>query len=163
MNEPELIGLVGPVAATFIVSALAAVVPVVYVEVFIPIVVVLVPQDYPVWHLGVAAACGQMVGKSALYWGAAFAANIPTLHRLERGRLDGLRQRIATMSPLWVPGFTFASAFSGVPPFILFSVVAGAAKLPYGIFLFTGLAGRTLRMVTVAVGAGAFETAVLGE
>jgi membrane protein YqaA with SNARE-associated domain len=160
MDTAALIGQCGPAAATLLVSLVGAIAPFVYIEVFLLAAVALVPADYPVWTLAVVAACGQMGGKSVLYWSAATATRCRAWHRTDSGYVDRLQQRLASMG-LWAAlSVTFASASSGIPPFILVAIVAGAARVRFWPFLLAGFAGRTLRMLGVVLGAAAVRHAI---
>jgi membrane protein YqaA with SNARE-associated domain len=159
MDAALLIQQAGPAVATFLVSLVGAVVPCLSTEVFLVAVVAFVPADCGVWRLGVVAALGQMAGKSALYWSSAAAARCRRWHRADRGRLVRLQRRLAAMNALVAAGFTFVSATSGVPPFILVSLIAGAGGVRFGPFLIAGFAGRSLRMVAVVLGAAAVRAA----
>jgi membrane protein YqaA with SNARE-associated domain len=145
----------GPSAATLLVSLVSAVVPFVSIEVFLLAMAAAVPAGYPVWVLGVVAAVGQMAGKSLLYWSAAAATSSRTWHRVDSAKAAGLQRRLTNMNPWVAQALTFVSALAGTPPFILLACVAGAARMAFGPFLLVGFAGRTLRLVAVALaGAG---------
>jgi hypothetical protein len=56
MDAADLISQFGPAAATSVVAVVSAVVPFVYVEVYLLAAVVLVPGGYATWTLGIVAA-----------------------------------------------------------------------------------------------------------
>ena len=166
MDVPALIATFGPALATFLVSLVSAVVPFIYIEVYLVAIVALVPGGYATWTLGFVAAVGQMVGKSALYWGGRGATNAwtPAAHVDALGAEDargaqrrrGLRDRLAQMPPLAIQGFTFTSALLGFPPMILVATAAGAAAVNFWPFALAGFAGRVVRFTaTVAAAAWA--------
>ncbi len=160
MDTANLIALVGPAAATFLASLACAVVPFLYVEAFLLAAAAAVPAGYPVWTLGIVAAVGQMVGKSALYWSARAASHSRALRRIDQDRVASLRRRMAGMNPWTVRTLTFASAFGGFPPFLLLAPAAGAADTGFGPFLVLGLAGRALRLVGVVVAGASLAAAI---
>ena len=160
MDTANLIAQVGPAAATFLAAIASAVVPFLDIEAFLLAAVAAVPAGYPVWSLGIVAAVGQMVGKSALYWSARAACHSRALRRIDRDRVAGLRQRMAGMNPWAVRTLTFVSAFGGVPPFLLLAPAAGAADTGFGPFLVLGLAGRVLRLVGVVLAAASLASAI---
>jgi membrane protein YqaA with SNARE-associated domain len=99
-----------------------------------------------------AAAAGQMVGKSCFFLGGrtafvAWAKRKP--HQSPRGkRLGGLvaraaRQRAAAAMTV------FVSAVTGLPPFAVVSALAGAWRLRLSSFVVLGLAGRSTRFAGV--------------
>ena len=139
------------------VAVVSAVVPFVYIEVYLLAAVAVVPGGYATWTLGVVAAVGQMVGKSALYWSARGVTSSWVSSRSDHVPSDGLRHRMAAMNPLAVNGLTFASAFLGFPPLILVAPAAGAAAIRFWPFALAGFAGRVLRLTALVLAAAAVE------
>lgn len=159
MDPTSLIQQAGPAAATFVVSLAGAVVPFISTEAFLLAVVALAPADGPVWTLAIVAAAGQMAGKSVLYWSADAAARCSRWHGTDHAGLARMRGRLASMSPIVAGGFIFVSAAGGIPPFILVTIIAGAARVRFLPFLAAGLAGRLLRMLSVVSVAAAVRAA----
>ena len=153
MDAANLIAQWGPAVATVAVAFVSAVVPFVYVEVYLLAAVALVPDGYATWTLGIVAAIGQMAGKSALYWSARGVTHSRVRPRGDMVNAGGLRHRMAAMTPLAVGGFTFASAFVGFPPLILVAPAAGAAAIRFWPFVIGGLVGRVLRFTALVLAA----------
>ncbi len=149
MTGQALLEQLGPYAATLVVGFLSALIPVINIELFLIAAAAIASRGYPVWTLGVVAAAGQMCGKSILYWGAGSALNTRTGRRFSPDRVDALRRRMAAMSPWVLTGFSFVSAAGGVPPFLLFSILAGIVEMRFWHFLVSGLAGRGVRLVAI--------------
>jgi membrane protein YqaA with SNARE-associated domain len=162
MDAADLLSRFGPAAATFVVAVVSAVVPFVYIEVYLLAAVALVPGGYATWTLGVVAAVGQMVGKSALYWSARGVTSSWVSPPGDHVPSDGLRHRMAAMNPLAVNGFTFASAFLGFPPLILVAPAAGAAAIRFWPFVLAGFAGRVLRFTALVLAAAGVEQLIGG-
>jgi membrane protein YqaA with SNARE-associated domain len=162
MDAAALIARLGPAVATFLAAVVSAVVPFVYIEVYLVAAVAFVPDGPATWALGTMAAVGQMVGKSALYWsargvtGSGAASNNGNAH----GR--GLRQRIAAMNPVAVNGLAFTSALLGFPPMILVAPAAGAAAISFWPFALAGFAGRVLRFTALVMAAAGIERVFAG-
>lgn len=99
-----------------------------------------------------AAAAGQMLGKSCFFLGGRGvlvwmrrkrADRPPRSERLTRLMTRAARQRTAAVSTV------FLSAFSGLPPFALVSTLAGTWRLRLAPFFAVGLAGRSARFASV--------------
>ena len=162
MDAAALIAALGPALATFVVAVVSAVVPVLYIEVYLIAAVALVPDGYATWSLGVVAALGQMVGKSLLYWSARGVTTFWMPPPGEHGRTRGLQHRMAAMNPVAVNGLTFASAFLGFPPLILVAPAAGAAAVSFWQFAVSGMAGRVLRFTGLVLAGAGIEHLVTG-
>jgi membrane protein YqaA with SNARE-associated domain len=97
----------------------------------------------------VAIAIGQMVGKSLLYQAALHATNAG-----RRGKLADKIDRAREAAKRWRSKpylITFVSAAVSLPPFYLVTLAAGATEVRFRVFVALGLAGRTIRFVTIAV------------
>jgi membrane protein YqaA with SNARE-associated domain len=149
MNAQDVLESLGPYAATLIVGFLGALFPVVNIEVFLLAAGAIASGSYPVWTLGVVAGFGQMGGKCILYWIARAAVNSQAGRRHSSERADGLRRRMGAMSPWMLSGFNFVSALTGVPPFMLVSIIAGVIEMKFWQFAATGLTGRVVRLVAI--------------
>jgi membrane protein YqaA with SNARE-associated domain len=127
--------------ATYVVCFVSGFVPLVNTELYLLSVSTLgtLPLAFP---LTLAAALGQMTAKCLLYLAGRGVLKIP-LGRYEgrlqaaHAALEGHRSRTHI--------FLFTSAFSGVPPFYLVSILAGSLRVRFGGFLAAGLAGRFVR------------------
>lgn len=143
--------------ATFGVGFASALVPVVNIEAYL--VGVVVARHPPAWPLALLAAAGQMAGKM-IFW--AVGAGLLSFERVSRkGTAKGRWARRMEALQVWCDrhrwgpvAVTFASGVTGLPPFAVWSVLAGTIRMPWPIFLLVGLAGRTLRFGLVVVAPG---------
>lgn len=143
-------------AALLLMGFTSALVPFINVEAYLGLRATVSSLD-TVWLPALVAAVGQMAGKlvwyqlgaSALGWGW-------VRRRVERprnaARLEAWRQRTHDR-PVLAAGLVLVSAFSGLPPFAVLSVVAGQLRMNLPLFLAVGLVGRWLRFVVVLSGA----------
>ncbi|SFP02386.1 hypothetical protein SAMN05421810_101724 [Amycolatopsis arida] len=150
--------MTGWLAATLGTGVVSALLPVVNMEVYLVGVLAARP-DLPWAAMGVAAAVGQMVGKLCYFY--AGRGGVRLGRRRLRRRADPARAgRWATdvrrfrdavaLRPVAAGAILFLSAGTGVPPFAVLAVVAGAAGMPAPRFVVLGLAGRTLRFCALA-------------
>ena len=100
------------------------------------------------WPVALAAALGQMAGKSVLYLGGRGLLHLP-LRRM-RERIEAATMRLAGAQGSGLTVLT-ASAVAGVPPFYAVSVAAGVLRLRFARFFAVGLAGRVVRFAAVLV------------
>lgn len=121
----------------------------------------------PPWVIALAAALGQVTGKTFYYLlGAGVISRAPSLHlpgRRAAGPPSPRRARAAVRLAAvqawaaarpWGPAALILwSAAVGLPPFAATSVVAGALRMPLWLFWVTGVAGRFLRFLAI-LGAG---------
>lgn len=140
-------------------SVASALVPLINIE---AIIVLAVAQERaPTWLLVAAATVGQMVGKLLWYYGGRELDRFGFVaRRMDRPRAKAslARWRLRTEGRPWFcAGLLFVSASTGVPPYAVLSVVAGALRVPLPVFLATGLLGRAVRFWAVIGG----TTAVL--
>ena len=133
----------GVVLATFGVGVVGGLVPFVNVEAWVIGVSAACPGASAV-PVAVAAALGQVTAKAVLY-----RAGEAALRARDRGaRLEGALRRLAA-GPGRSRALVFASALTGVPPFALVSVAAGAVRFPFASFVTLALVGRLLRFAAV--------------
>ena len=158
MNAQNVLEYFGPYAASLIIGFVSALVPVVNIELFLLAAGAIASRAYPVWMLGVMAGLGQMAGKCILYWSAKAAINSRAGRRFSSQRVDALRQRMGEMNPWMLSGFNFLSALTGIPPFMLVSILAGVIEMRFWQFAATGLTGRIVRLAAIV----AFPHAVKG-
>lgn len=134
-------------AGSFLIAIISAVVPWVNAELLMLSIVPLADTS-PLLTLFVAlVTAGQMTGKSIMYW-VSRRATRPRAARLQQ-TIDGWRERLCS-HPGSALGVIFASAITGLPPFYVVSVAAGALKVGFGRFLAVGTAGRLLHFAIVA-------------
>lgn len=112
------------------------------------------PPGHFVWLLAFAAATGQMASKMLLFASGRGVISAGWLRRRvgEPGRWSRLMDRLrawAVRRP-WGPSVvTLVSSVGGLPPMLLWSVLAGSLGMRWWIFLACGFAGRYLRFAAV--------------
>ena len=139
------LGLIGGVLVLAFVSAF---IPVVSIELALVAAAATGSSGRLLLAQVLAAAAGQMLGKSCFFLGGRGvldwrkrnkASRPPRSERLSRLMARAARQRAAAVSTV------FLSAFTGLPPFALVSALAGAWRLRLASFFVVGLAGRSAR------------------
>ena len=148
------------VLATFFYCAASAVLPVLPAELW---VAGLVPRGLSGPALAahaLAAAAGQMLGKALLFLAARGALEVRWLQArvrskaahppggAGRGRWSRWYARAQT-SRRGQAALCGASAFAGVPPFLVVAVALGALRMPLPLFLLVGGAGRLGRFAVI--------------
>ncbi|MFI6427725.1 VTT domain-containing protein [Promicromonospora sp. NPDC050880] len=133
--------------STFFYSAAAAVAAFLALEGYLAIAAA--DQTYPSTVLAAVAAVGQVAGKLLWYWAGAGTTRLPWLRRkLESPKVAATMSRWRDRTdgrPVYTGLVLLASAFAGVPPFMVMSVVAGVLRVRIWLFVSTGLIGRFLR------------------
>lgn len=131
--------------ATFVVCALSAIVPLVNAELYLIAASAAAPPELVV-PLVLAAALGQMAGKSLMYYAGVGALKLPgerlrrmVVHVEQRYRAGGTGT--ATLGG----GVILLSASVGLPPFYVVSIACGLLRIPFMQFFVLGLAGRLVR------------------
>lgn len=136
---------------TFGVCAFSAVVPLVNAELYLLAASALAPRELAV-PLILAAAFGQMAGKSLMYLAGVGALKLPG-ERLRRvvAQADARYHRAATGGATLGGGVILLSAIVGLPPFYIVSVACGLLRIPFMQFLVLGLAGRLVRFTVIVL------------
>ena len=135
-------------------SMASALVPLINIEAILVVAVSRAPGS--AWWLLLAATIGQMLGKVIWYWGGMHLDRAPWVrNHLEkpkvRASLDKWHER-AEGRPWFTAGLLFVSASTGIPPYAVTGVLAGTLRVPFWIFMLTGLLGRGLRFWVVVAG-----------
>ena len=142
----DLVAILGLYGGTFAVSLIAGLVPLVNAELCLVVVVGLVDRSSQLPMIVIAAAVGQMVAKIGLYHAGRGMLELPSGRYKSRYRvkLELVRQKLESWKtkPYLVYG---VSSVTGLPPFYLTVLAAGAMKIRFNAFLVIGLAGRLLR------------------
>jgi membrane protein YqaA with SNARE-associated domain len=145
VDAPSLVARFGLVTATLLVSLVSGLFPPVNTEVFLLAVAAIAkPAALPAVLL--AAALGQMAGKTAYYLAGRGFVRLP-LGRYQ-ATFDEWSVRLGR-SKRGVDLVMFSSASWGVPPFFVVPYLAGLFKLSFLRFLLWGLVGRLLRFAVV--------------
>lgn len=133
--------------STFFYSAGAAVAAFMALEAYLAVAAA--DQTYPSFVLAAVAAVGQVTGKLLWYWAGAGTTRLPWLRsKLESPRIEAAMTRWRGRTegrPVYTGLVLLASAFAGLPPFMVMSVVAGVLRVRMWLFVGTGLVGRFLR------------------
>lgn len=133
--------------STFFYSAGAAVAAFLALEAYLAVAAV--DDSYPSVVLAAVAAAGQVAGKLLWYWAGAGTTRLPWLRRkLDSPKISAAMTRWRDRTdgrPVYTGLVLLASAFAGLPPFMLMSVVAGVLRVRMWLFVGTGLVGRFLR------------------
>lgn len=133
--------------STFFYSAGAAVAAFMALEAYLAVAAA--DPTYPSVVLAAVAAVGQITGKLLWYWAGAGTTYLPWLRRkLDSPKIAAAMTRWRDRTdgrPVYLAVVLFASAFAGLPPFMVMSVVAGVLRVRMWLFLSTGLVGRFLR------------------
>lgn len=146
----------GDLLAVLGVGIASALVPLINIEAYLGVRGA-VADVQGLWVLAFAAAAGQMLGKTAWYFLGANALSWGWVRRKVEtpkavARLELWRGRVHER-PVISGLLTFASAFSGFPPFAVLAVLAGQLRMSLTLFLALGLVGRWLRFAAVLGGA----------
>ncbi|MFC7340106.1 VTT domain-containing protein [Saccharopolyspora griseoalba] len=149
--------MIGWLLATAGTAALGALFPLVNIELYL-LGVVSTVDGVSWWGLALAAAIGQVAGKTLFYFAGrgGFALGERLTRRVQRERngrwaawLDGFHRRTQE-HPWWGMGVLAASAVPGLPPYSLMCLLSGAAGLPLLGFLAASLLGRVGHFLIVA-------------
>ncbi len=142
----------GAFALCLVLCFLSAVFPFVNAEIVLLSLVAATHGWAGVLALVIAATVGQMGGKSVMYWLGRGAAAVPS--ERHRKTLERWRQRFER-APRAIVLFVMLSAFTGIPPFYVVSVLSGAFRTNFAAFVAAGAAGRFLRFALIATVPGA--------
>jgi membrane protein YqaA with SNARE-associated domain len=140
--------------SVFGASVASALLPLINIEAILAVSLSQAPEH--TWALLAAATIGQMVGKILWYWGGMNVDRAPWVHRQlqkpkAKASLDRWHER-AEGRPWFTAGLLLFSAAVGFPPYAITAVLAGVLRVPFWIFMGTGLIGRGLRFWAVVIG-----------
>lgn len=141
--------------AVFLIGLVSAVLPLVNIEAYLGLRAAVASMG-SIWVMAMVAAGGQMVGKLVWYYLGASSLQWGWIRRKvelpkNRARLETWRARIHDR-PVAAGAMLFVSAYSGLPPFAIISVLAGQLRISLPLFVGLGLLGRWLRFVTILGG-----------
>lgn len=132
----------------------SALIPLINIEAILALSVSQAPGH--MWVLVVAATVGQMLGKILWYWGGMNVDRAPWVSRhLDKPKVKASLEKWherAEGRPWFTAGLLLLSAALGFPPYAVTAVLAGILRVPFWIFLLTGLLGRGLRFWAVVGG-----------
>jgi membrane protein YqaA with SNARE-associated domain len=141
--------------ATLGVSFGSALIPLVNVEAYLGAVTA-TTDNTNLWMLVVSAGVGQMVGKVLWYEAGRRSMEWSYIRKKmstpkRQQQLEHWRTRVQGR-PVFSGALLLASAFTGIPPYAVISVLAGQLRIPFLLFLVTGFVGRTGRFAVVTFG-----------
>ena len=136
---------------TFGVCAFSAVVPLVNAEVYLLAASALSSRELVI-PLVVAAATGQMAGKSLMYYAGVGALRLPS-ERLRQvvARVEDRYRSTKAGGATLGGGIILLSAVLGLPPFYVVSVACGLLRIPFVQFFVLGLLGRLVRFTVIVL------------
>jgi membrane protein YqaA with SNARE-associated domain len=129
----------------FLICFVSGFFPIVNAEITVLAAGSVITKTSDILLLGLMAGIGQVLSKSGLYWLASKAPDAKFIHkRVSKRKMDLWHKRVMHWG--WkLPLFLFASAFFGIPPFLIISVLMGFLKTPFKSFFIIAFLGRTLR------------------
>jgi membrane protein YqaA with SNARE-associated domain len=142
--------------ALFLVGVASALVPLINIEAYLGVRAA-VASVGNIYLLGFVAAFGQMLGKIVWYYLGANSLSWGWVRRKVEKPKNAAR--LATWQsrthdrPVFASTLVFVSAFTGLPPFAILSVLAGQLRMSLTLFCVIGLVGRWLRFAAVLGGA----------
>jgi membrane protein YqaA with SNARE-associated domain len=132
----------------FGLAVVSAVCPWVNAELIVLSLSAVAPSRVALFILVLIATAGQMTGKCFLYWAGRKGNTVL------RGRaaqfLENQRERLAAR-PLRAVALVLVSSVIGLPPFYLMTLVAGALRMNFAVFLAAGTTGRLVRFSALVV------------
>lgn len=145
-------------------ALLSALIPLFNVEAYL--LAAAVASDASPVLLAAVAAIGQMAGKMLYYLMGRGVIDVARLRRRStaKGRWTQRMDRVRAWCErhVWGPvALTLVSAFAGVPPFAVFSVLAGSLRMPWWLFLTVGLVGRFARFLAILLAPGLLPDGLL--
>ncbi|MBK0868069.1 MAG: VTT domain-containing protein [Saccharopolyspora sp.] len=149
--------MIGWLLATAGTALLGSVFPLANIELYL-VGVLSTVEGLNWWALGLAAAVGQMLGKTLFFLAGRGGFSLGRrLGRMtearEGGRWAALLEKFHSRTeqhPWWGLGVLFVSAVLSFPPFTVLCFLSGAAGLPLLGFLAVSLTGRAIHFLIVA-------------
>jgi membrane protein YqaA with SNARE-associated domain len=145
----SIVAALGIYTGTLVVGVLSGLIPIVNGELFLIGVVLLSGKLWPAIVLAVLVAVGQMLAKFILYKMAHGATGLGKESRFGK-KLEAAKAKVEKWKekPLAI---TFISALTGLPPFYIVTLLAGALGVRFRTFLVLGIIGRVVRFVAIAL------------
>ena len=149
MDTSAVIESAGVYGGTYLVCVASGVIPVINAELFLIGLILLIPSSHALWLIVLLATLGQMTAKIAMYYGGRGVLRIPMGNKY-KGKLKQWQGKFAEAEGK-TTAFLFTSAFTGLPPFFVTSVLAGTFRFAFWKFMGAGSAGRGLRFAICVV------------
>lgn len=145
----SIVAALGIYAGTLVVGVLSGLIPIINGELFLVGVVLLTGRPGPAIVLALLVAIGQMIAKFVLYKMAHGATGLKKESRFAK-KLEAAKSKVEKWKdkPLAI---TFVSALTGLPPFYIVTLLAGALGVRFSTFLILGIIGRVVRFVALAL------------
>ena len=143
----HLLASCGLYLGTYLVCLLAGLIPLINAEVYlVGVTLWAVESPAPLPAIVLLAALGQMTAKLILYYAALGAMELPG--ERQQARIAKARAKIEKWraKPKWVLA---VSSTTGLPPFYLVSLAAGALRIRLRTFLTIGMIGRVVHFAVV--------------
>jgi membrane protein YqaA with SNARE-associated domain len=137
--------LVNPVwvyAWVFCLTIVSAIIPWVNAEVIVLSLPALAASRESLVGLVLVATLGQMTGKCAVYWAGRGSGRVlpPRVDRAVARWSNRLASR-----PSKAAALILVSSIVGLPPFYVMSLVAGALRMNFAVYIACGTVGRLIR------------------
>ena len=144
-----IVAACGIYVGTLAIGVVSGLVPVVNGELYLIGVVLLAGAPGPAIALAILVGLGQMIAKVILYKAAhgatALGRDSKLGHKIERARAKVEKWQDKPLA------ITFVSALTGLPPFYIVTLLAGALGVRFRTFLVLGIVGRVVRFVAIAL------------
>ena len=137
----DIIISIGPYVGTFVICFISGLVPIVNAEIFLLFVASFIERPLFL-HVLLLGTLGQMTAKVVLYYSGRGVLNLSMKRYADR--INETREKMLQWGKK-IDGFIFISAFFGLPPFYLISIVSGLIRHHLLRFFIFGFAGRFLR------------------
>ena len=145
MSFEELIAKFGLYVGSLVLGLVSGLVPVVNSELYLLAVSTIATRP-ALFPIAVLTAPGQMLGKTILFYAGRGVIKIPT--RKYEAKMEAVKQKFERWQNK-TDLLIFISAFAGVPPLYVVSVVGGAINVNFARFFVVGMIGRVVRFAAV--------------
>jgi membrane protein YqaA with SNARE-associated domain len=150
----SIVAALGIYGGTLVAGVLSGLIPIINGELFLIGVVLLSGKVWPAIVLAVLVAVGQMIAKIILYKMAHGATGLGKESRFGK-KLEAAKAKVEKWKTgMWQDkplAITFVSALTGLPPFYIVTLLAGALGVRFKTFLLLGIIGRVVRFVALAL------------
>jgi membrane protein YqaA with SNARE-associated domain len=126
----------------FGLTVVSAIIPWVNAEVIVLSLPAFAASREALFGLVLVATAGQMTGKCVLYWAGRGSDRI--LPQRANRAVTRWRDRLATR-PAKTAALVLLSSIVGLPPSYVMTLVAGALRMNFAVYLAVGTAGRLIR------------------
>ena len=142
-----LLGQLWLVLGTYFYCVGSGFIPVMNAEVYL-LAVSAASSPATILPLIIASGLGQMTAKSVMYLAGRGVLSLPLGKHQERMDAAGKKLQGSRIGP---GGFIFVSAFTGLPPFYVVSILAGTLRIKFPVFFLPGTVGRLARFAVIVL------------